>query len=130
MSVRLNTALRNVVADEIRAVFPATSTVEIREGAQPASANDAATGTLLGTITLPATPFAAAVNGSIAKQGIWAATAVASGTAGYARIIGTTNTIDVSVGTTGTDWIIDNATIVSGGTITIVTASITVPSGE
>jgi hypothetical protein len=130
MAVRLDTDLRNNLATEIAARFPAGSTVEIRTGTQPASANTAASGTLLGTITLPATPWAAASGGSIAKQGTWSVEAVETGEAGYARIIGGSNAIDVSVGETGADWTIDNASIVSGGTITIVSASITVPSGE
>jgi hypothetical protein len=130
MAVRLDTDIRNNLATEIATRFPAGSTVEIRTGTQPASANTAATGTLLATITLPATPWAAASGGSIAKQGTWSATAVATDTAGYARIIGGTNAIDVSVAETGGDWTIDNASIVSGGTVTIVSASISVPSGE
>ena len=130
MAVRLDTDIRNNLATEIATRFPAGSTVEIRTGTQPASANDAASGTLLATITLPATPWAAASGGSIAKQGTWSATAVATDTAGYARIIGGTNAIDVSVAETGGDWTIDNASIVSGGTVTIVSASISVPSGE
>lgn len=130
MAVRLDTDIRNALASAISAGFPAGATVEIRTGSQPASANTAPSGTLLATITLPATPWAAAAAGSVAKQGTWSATAVATGTAGYARIINSTNAIDFSVGTSGTDWIIDNASIVSGGTVTITSASITVPSGE
>jgi len=130
MAVRLDTDLRNNLATEIATRFPEGSTVEIRTGTQPASANTAVTGDLLATITLPATPWAAAASGSIAKQGTWSATASGSGIAGYARIIGGTNAIDVSVAETGGDWTIDNDDIVSGGTVTIVSASITVPSGE
>jgi hypothetical protein len=130
MAVRLDTDIRNNLANEIATRFPAGSTVEIRTGTQPASANTAASGTLLATITLPASPWATASGGSIAKQNTWSATAVASGTAGYARIAGGANAIDVSVAESGGDWTIDNASIVSGGTVTIVSASISVPSGE
>jgi hypothetical protein len=129
MAVRLDTDIRNALATQISTSFPAGSTVQIRSGAQPASANDTATGTLLATITLPASPWAAASGGAIAKQGTWSATVSTGGTAGHARIIGGANAIDVSVGTTGTDWIIDNATLVAGGTVTVVSASITVPAG-
>ena len=130
MAVRLDTEIRNILANEIAAQFPAASTVEIRTGTQPASANTAASGTLLATIVLPATPWAAAAAGSIAKQGTWSVTATGTGAAGYARIIGGTNAIDVSVGEAATDWIIDNADIVTGGTVTVTSSSITVPSGE
>lgn len=130
MAVRLDTDLRNALATAVSTAFPASSTLEIRTGTQPASANTAASGTLLATITLPASPWATASAGAIAKQNTWSATAVASGTAGYARFIGGSNALDVSVGTVGTDLIIDNAAIVSGGTVTVVSASITIPSGE
>jgi hypothetical protein len=45
-------------------------------------------------------------------------------------LIGGTRAIDVSVGTSGTVWIIDDASIVSGGTVTVVSASLIAPSGE
>jgi hypothetical protein len=128
MAVKLDTDIRNALATQISTSFPAGSTVEIRTGAQPATANDAAAGTLLATITTPASPWSTASNGAITKQGTWSATASASGTAGHARIIGGANAIDVSVGTSETDWIIDNASILSGGTVTIVSATITVPA--
>jgi hypothetical protein len=130
MAVRLDTDIRNVIATAMAAGFPAGATVQIRTGSQPASANTTASGTLLATITLPASPWATAASGSVAKQGTWSATAVATGTAGYARLINGANAIDVSVGVSATDWIIDNASILNGGTVTIVTAALTAPSGE
>ena len=130
MAVRLDTDLRNNIATEIAARFPEASTVEIRTGAQPASANTAASGYLLATIVLPATPWAAAAAGAVAKQGTWSVTATGTGIAGYARIIGGTNALDVSVAEGGGDWTIDVDDIVTGGTVTITSASITVPSGE
>lgn len=67
--------------------FPAGSILEIRSGA-PAGADNAAGGTLLASITLPATPWAAAGGtGSKAKQGTWQdASADATGTAGHFRL--------------------------------------------
>ena len=127
MAVRLDTDLRNALASAISSGFPAGSTLEIRTGSQPATANTAASGTLLATITLPASPWAAASGGSVAKQNTWSATASATGTAGWARLIGGSNALDVAI---GTDWTIDNASIISGGTVTVTSASITVPSGE
>ena len=126
MAFRKNTTLRTNQAAVYSTQFPAGSTMEIRTGSQPASANDAATGTVLATITLPANPWAAASGGSIAKQNTWSATAGATGTAGWARITGGSNVMDVSVGTSGADAIIDNASIVNGGTVTVTSLSITI----
>lgn len=130
MALRYNTALRNALTGPISSNFGAGSTVSIYTGTQPASAQNVASGTLLCTITLPATPWAAAVDGVIAKQGTWTGTAVATGTAGWARISDeSTISMDVSVGEAATDMIIDNAAIVSGGTVTVNTLTYTVPAG-
>jgi hypothetical protein len=130
MALRLDTDLRNALATAFTNQFPAGSTIEIRTGTQPASANNAASGTLLATITLPSTPFGSASGGAISKNGTWSATISTSGTAGYARFIGGSNVCDVSVGTSGADMIIDNATLVSGGTVTVSAFTYTQPSGE
>jgi hypothetical protein len=131
MALRYNTTLRNSLANALSDNFGAGSLLYIYTGAQPASANTAASGTLLCTITLPATPWAAAVNGAIAKQGTWSGTAVATGTAGYARLTDDSAVnMDFTVGESGADATIDNASIVSGGTVTINTLTYTVPSGE
>jgi hypothetical protein len=127
MAFRKNTTLKNNQASVYNTQFPAGSTMEIRTGSQPASANDAATGTVLATITLPASPWSAASGGVISKNGTWSATASATGTAGWARITGGSNVMDVSVGTSGADAIIDNASIVSGGTVTVTSLSVTIP---
>lgn len=130
MALRQDTDLRNALAQAFADAFPAGSTIEIRTGTQPASANSAASGTLLATITLPSTPFGSPTGGAISKNGTWSATVSTSGTAGYARFISSSRAFDVSVGTSGTDMIIDNATLVGGGTITVTSFTYTVPSGE
>lgn len=128
MAVRLSTDLRNVLANAIGSGFN-SGTFEIRTGSQPATANTAASGTLLVTISLPGSPFGSASAGSVAKQGSWSASASASGTAGWGRLTGGGNVIDVSIGESGADFIIDNASIVEGGTVTVVSGSVTVPAG-
>lgn len=130
MALRQDTDLRNALATAFTNQFPAGSTIEIRTGTQPASANTAASGTLLATITLPSTPWGSPSAGAISKNGTWSATVSTGGTAGYARFIGGSSAFDVSVGTSGTDMIIDNATLVAGGTVTVTTFTYTVPSGE
>lgn len=130
MALRQDTDLRNSLAQAFADAFPAGATIEIRTGTQPASANSAASGTLLATITLPTSPFGTPSSGAVSKNGTWSATVSTSGTAGYARFISSTRAFDVSVGTSGADMIIDNASLVSGGTVTISTFTYTVPSGE
>jgi hypothetical protein len=88
--------------------------LEIRSGAQPATADLAPTGTVLASITLPADSMAASVNpgATTAKAGTWQdASADATGTAGWFRIrasgdAGTTN---------NTDRRIDGACTATGG---------------
>lgn len=97
MTVRLSTALRNnlVGALGFAATF-ANGVIDIYTGAQPANADAAVTGTLLGTVTLnsgafaPGSPtngltFAAAASGSVSKSGTWSFNGVAAGTAGWFR---------------------------------------------
>ncbi len=129
MAIRINTAAQNAIVDTHGDAFN-SGAMEIRTGTQPASANDAVTGTLLGTITVPATAFGAPASGAVAKAGTWSTTAVATGTAGWYRLRNSGDTIrqDGSVGTSGADAIIDNASIVSGGTITVNTFTITAPA--
>lgn len=84
MAERLNAAARNLQADSIGTDLN-SGTMEIRTGAQPASGDDAASGTLLVTINLPADAFDAAVAGVAVKAGTWTGTAVATGVAGWYR---------------------------------------------
>lgn len=130
MAERLNTALANQVADNLYDVFN-SGTLEIRTGSQPASADDAATGTLLASITLPATAFGAASGGVKAKAGTWQATASAAGTAGWCRFknSGDTKRLDGAVTATGGGGEIelDNTNIASGQVVTINTVSATQP---
>lgn len=66
----LNITLANALLDRIDTEFPAGSILEIRSGA-PAGAENAAGGTLLCSIVLPAAPWAAAAAGAKAKAGVW-----------------------------------------------------------
>lgn len=82
MTLRLSTQLRtNLAGTTGFSTTLANGVIEIRSGSQPASADDAATGVLLGTVTLNSgafTPgvatngltFAAAAAGAVAKSGV------------------------------------------------------------
>lgn len=82
-----------------------TGTIVILSGTQPVNANTALSGnTILATLTFGSPAFGAASSGIITANAIASGTAVATGTATFARIYesnGTTVVMDVTVGTSG-----------------------------
>lgn len=94
-----------------------------------AAANTLASGTLLATFTLPSDAFAAAASGAAVLNAVSNVTAAGTGTAGYFIYYLSTGTALTSnatasdprlmgtVGTSGTDMIIDNTSISVGQTI-------------
>ncbi len=129
---RLGTTPRNAGCDGIVDAIDVggAGTVQIRTGAQPTNVSDAPTGTLLGTLTFSAVAFGAAATGTATAASITSDTSAdASGTAGYFVIKNgsAVNHSDGTCGTSGTDLVFDNATIVIGGTIAISSLTITQP---
>lgn len=134
MTLRLSTKLRDNLAGPIGfATTFANGVIEIYTGAQPASADAAVTGTLLGTVTLnsgaftPGSPtngltFAAPVNGTVSKSGTWSFDGVANGTAGWFRLKG--NAADAG-GVSTTLPRLDGTLAVSGGDMAITNISVT-----
>lgn len=127
MALDLNNLLANALLDRFDTEFPAGSILEIRSGAG-AGAENAATGTLLASITLPATPWAAAGAGSKAKSGVWQdASADAAGTAAHYRLKNATDTrrIEGTVTATGGggDLTLNNTVIAAAQQVTINTFS-------
>ncbi len=123
MALDLNNLLANALLDRYDTEFPAGSTLEIRSGAV-AGAESADTGTVLATITLPATPWAAAAAGSKAKSGTWQdAAADAAGTAAHYRLrnAGDTRREEGTVTATGGggDMTLDNTNIAINQVVTI-----------
>jgi hypothetical protein len=110
--------------------------IEIRTGAQPATANTAASGTLLGTLPLSATAFGAATTASPSVATAAAITsdtsADATGTAGWFRAYsgGAAAVIDGSVTATGGggDMTLDSVSIVAGGTIAVTSWTVSHPT--
>ncbi len=150
MTVRLSTALRTNLAGStgFAATF-ANGIIEVRTGTQPATADAAATGTLLGTITLnsgaftPGTStngltFASAAAGAVSKSGVWSFNGIAAGTAGYFRLKGnaldndalstTLPRLDGSIATSGADLNLSNVTIAIGAPSTVDSFVWTVPA--
>ena len=133
MAVRLPIATRNAGANAM-ADLANGGTVEIRTGAQPASAGDAATGTLLLTFPLPNPAFGAASTGTKSLAGApRTATGVAAGTAGWARVktSGGGTVMDGSVTATGEggDITMDTTTVSVDLTVNLTALTITQPAG-
>jgi hypothetical protein len=127
MATRISTQCRtNLLDTGIDTDFD-SGVLEIRTGTQPAAATDAATGTLLVSISLPADAFGAPASGQMAKSGTWSASASNSGTAGWFRLRNAGDTVRID-GAVGAELTLDNTSISSGGTVTINTCTITMPA--
>ena len=98
-------------------------TIKLYTGTQPANCDTAVSSqTLLASLALSATAFAAASAGVKTANAITSATAGATGTATWFRAFksdGTTAVIDGSVGTSGADLNLPTTTINSGDTVSI-----------
>jgi hypothetical protein len=150
MTVRLSTGARTLLAGAsgFAEIFE-KGVIEIYTGTQPITADSAASGTLLGTVTLgsgaftPGSPtngltFAAPIAGAVSKTGVWSMNGVAAGTAGYFRLkangvdAGTLSTslprMDGSVAVSGGDLNLSNIAIAIGAPTTIDTFNWTIPA--
>jgi hypothetical protein len=125
-------ALRNAGLDAMFGAAQNAGKLRIYTGAQPATPETAASGTLLAELTLNATAWAAAASGSKAANAITGAAAVASGTAGYFRITnaaGSVSYFDGSVGVTGSDSNLELATttITAGVVVNVTSLTLSIP---
>lgn len=154
MALRLSTGLRNKMMTATGgasfAEAMADGTLHIYSGAQPTTADDAETGTLLVRITLSSGAFTSGVatngiefgdatGGAVGKKSgeVWSGVAIASGTAGwfrfYANTVGTGASssavrFDGSCGTSGAQCNMGSTTITLDGTVTIDTVNVTLPA--
>jgi hypothetical protein len=126
-------AARSILDNGIATTWPAGAILEIRTGAAPGP-NAAPTGTLLASIVLPATPWAAAAARAKAKQGVWSVAAVAAGVAAHYRLkqaadngnadatqVRQEGTVTLTGG--GGDMTLDNTNIANAQTVTVNTFS-------
>ena len=136
MAARTSTGLKNYSLDSgAGSAFDTSGRINVYTGAQPATADTAASGTLLGTLTLSADAFAVAASGAMAINAVTSDTnADATGTAGYVRFFRTVDGAPSLAGAVGdrrldllvgTDIAIDNASVVAGGTIGLSAYSLT-----
>lgn len=151
MTIRLSTGLRNAIAG-VQGFAGAMNTgvIDIYSGAQPLTADSAAAGTLLGTVTIaggaftPGSPtnglvLAAAADGAVAKAAsLWQFTGVAVGTAGWFRFRGNAADaggastslarMDGSIASSGGDMNLGNLSITIGSPNTVDAFSFAVPA--
>ena len=127
--MEISTAAQNAAGKALTDLLDSGS-IEIRTGSSP-GVNSAATGTLLGTLPLSATAFGAWAAGSATANAITQdASADATGTAGYFRALssGGAAVIDGTVGTSGTELILNSTAITAGATIDVTSWTITHPA--
>lgn len=135
MALRLALASRNAAVDAVidrLDLGTGAATIQIRSGAQPATPETAASGTLLATVTLldPATPAATASGtGTIANP--VAVTGAADGTAGWARFLDSSGAVVMDCNITATggggDITLSTTTISTGVSVDLDAITFTVP---
>lgn len=106
-------------------------TLNIYTGTQPTGPDTAITSqTLLATLTFSATAFGNAEDGVATANAIVSGTAVATGTATWARMLssGSVAEVDCSVGTSGADINLNTTSIVSGATVAVTSFTVTLPN--
>ncbi len=134
MTTILSNAARSAMCDALVDLADAGSgpgTVQIRTGSQPAGPGTAASGTLLGTLTLSDPAFGAASNGVATASAVTGdSSADATGTAGWFRVLDSNAVAvwDGAVGTSGSDMNLSSVSIVAGGTINITSWTVTMPA--
>jgi len=125
IAVARKNAMLDAMLDSLNSGF-----LRIYSGTRPATPDTALSGnTLLAELTFGATAFAAATGGTKTANAIGADTSAdATGTATFFRAFasnGTTAIVDGSVGTSGTDAIINSTSIVASTTVSCSSMVIT-----
>lgn len=136
MTIHISTAARNAACDSVVDLLdagPAGGKIRIYSGAQPAGP-DTAVGAqvLLAELTMDATAaFGSAANGTATLDAtpVLSTTGLAAGTAAWFRMLDSNNVavMDGSAGTSGTDLILNTATISVGVTVEVTAGTITMP---
>lgn len=125
----ITTANRNRAADAVTARAN-NGSLRIYDGTPPADANAALSGnTLLASLPMSATAFAAAASGVATANAITAdSSADASGTATFFRVLetdGTTVVFQGTVGVSGAELNLNSVSIVAGGNVSVTSLTYT-----
>jgi hypothetical protein len=118
VSLQYSMTVRNAKLDAVETAVGASAVLKIRTGPPPANVAAADSGSVLATVSLPADWMDAASGGSKSKAGTWEDTSAdGTGTAAHFRIYasdGTTAHIQGTVGTSGTDMIVNSVSFNTG----------------
>lgn len=129
MALQYSVSVINARLDVIESTIGTSPILKVRTGSVPANCAASDTGTVLATVTLPSDWMAAASGGSKALSGTWQdASADNTGTAGHFRIYdsgGSTCHIQGTVGTSGTDMVVDSTSFTAGQSFTVTGFTIT-----
>lgn len=129
MTLKLSTIARNAEADAWAALLNG-GTAAFYSGSQPASADSAATGTLIGTQTLGNPAFAAASAGTVTANPAAVGTVSTAGSPGYVRLktAADATVADFSCGVSGADATINKATFAAGDQIVLIALAYSRPT--
>ena len=130
MTLGVNSTTRNAWLDSITSRAGASALLRIYDGTQPATGGTATT--LLAELTCNATFAPAASGGVLTLNAITSdASANATGTATWFRIVqsgGSTHVFDGTVGTSGADLNLNSVSIVATGSVAVSSFTITAPN--
>jgi hypothetical protein len=129
MTVTSSTAVKNARLDAINATWGASAKLRLYSGTPPANAGASLSGNTLLVEVTPA-PASASAGTKDMLGGTKTNTAAAAGTAAFYRVYdsaGTTCHEQGTVGTSGTDLVIDNTTIALAQTVNFTTFTKTEP---
>jgi len=129
MTVTTSTTVKNARLDAINATWGASAKLRLYSGTPPANAAASLSGN---TLLVEVTPSPASASGATKDMlgGTKTNTAAAAGTASFYRVYdsgGTTCHEQGTVGTSGTDLVIDNTTIALAQTVNFNTFTKTEP---
>ena len=124
--INLAIATKTSRAGQISSALGTAAQLLIYTGAYPATPDTAATGTLLATLPC-SNPFGTSASGVLTANAITQANAVATGTAGWARLqtSGGVGIVDMDVGTSGASLNLNTTAIVSGGPVQVTSLTLT-----
>lgn len=128
MSAGMSTAVRNARLNAITTYAGNAALLQIYSGTKPSTGGAITTQTKLAEFTM-GTPFADSASGGSLSLTLPADTVgLANGTAVWARVVkadGTTHVMDLTVGTSSADVILNTTSISTGVAISLASASFT-----
>src|SRR5664279_1708337 len=126
MATNFTNSVNNSRSNALITAAGSGCTIKLYTGSAPTNADTVVTGTLLVTLTI-AGVLGTASAGVITIGSVTNGTAVASGTAGYARLAtsgGTALCDFTSISTSGADLNLNSTVVTSGGTVAVTSGTI------